>query len=66
MAMTMKTDGLDELGKQLARMGDKAQDIASGALFNGTGVMADGINGGVKSIRTEPFTYAAGGRTIRN
>ena len=63
MAMTMKTDGLDELGKQLARMGDKAQDIASSALFDGAGVMADGINGGVKNIRTDTFRYAAGGKT---
>ena len=60
MAMTMKTEGLDALGQQLAKLGEQARDIASGALYDGAGVMADAVNAGIGKIRTAPFKYATG------
>lgn len=63
MAMTMETVGLDELGRKLADMANRAQEVASGALFDGAGVVADALNAGIKSIRTEPFQYAEPGKT---
>ena len=59
MAMTIRTDGIDELGNMLARLGDRAQDVASGALFDGAGIVADAMKAAIGSIVTEPFNYVA-------
>ena len=59
MAMTIRTDGLTELSQMLTRLGDKAQDVASGALFDGAGVVADAMKAAIDSIVTEPFNYVA-------
>lgn len=61
MAMTIRTDGIDELGKMLAQLGSKAQDVASGALFDGAGVVADAYTNATNSIKTAPFKYARPG-----
>ena len=58
MAMTMETVGLDQLGRMLAQLGDKAQEIASGALYEGAGITANAMSAGIQSIQTEPFKYA--------
>ena len=63
MAMTMSTEGLDELGAMLAKLGAKAQDVASGALFEGAGVVADAFTSAISGIQTEPFKYAREGET---
>lgn len=63
MAMTMETVGLDQLGQMLAKVINKAQDIASAALFDGAGIMADALNAGISSIKTESFKFAAEGQT---
>ena len=63
MAMTMKTEGFAELEKMLAQAADKAQDVASGALFDGAGVMADAFSAAIAGIRTEKFHYARPGQT---
>ena len=55
MAMTMKIEGLNEVGQLLGRLGDKAQDVASGALFAGAGVVADAFSQAAGSIRTAEF-----------
>lgn len=60
--MTMETVGLDQLGRMLAQLGDKAQEIASGALYDGAGIVANAMNAAVQSIQTEPFKYAADGK----
>jgi len=60
--MTISTDGIEELGNMLARLGDRAQDVASGALFDGAGIVADAMKTAISSIVTEPFKYAAGGK----
>lgn len=63
MAMTMETVGLEQLDKMLTELGDKAQDVASGSLYEGAGVMASAMNAGIESIKTEPFRYAPEGKT---
>ena len=55
MAMTISTEGLTEVSEMLAKLGDRAQEVASGALFDGAGVVADAYRRAVESIRTEPF-----------
>lgn len=62
MAMTMETVGLDQLGRMLAQLDNKAQEIASGALYEGAGIVANAMNAAVQSIRTEPFRYATEGK----
>ena len=61
--MTIKTDGLDELARMLAELGNKAQGVASGALFDGAAVVADAMSNAIGSIQTEPFHYAPEGQT---
>jgi HK97 gp10 family phage protein len=58
MAITMKTDGLSELGEMLAQLGEKAQGVASMGLYDGAGVMADSIKNSAQNIHTAPFHYA--------
>ena len=62
MALTISTEGLDELSAMLAKLGDKAQGVASGALFDGAGVVADAMKAAVDSIGTAPFQYAPPGQ----
>ena len=57
--MTIKTDGIEEVGAMLAKLGDKAQDVASGALYDGAGIVADALRHAVGSIVTEEFNYIA-------
>ena len=59
MAMTIKTEGLTEVSAMLAKLGSKAEDVASGALFDGAGITADAFTQAANSIRTEPFHYIA-------
>ena len=63
MHMTISTQGLGELDALLAKLGAKAQDVASGSLFEGAGVVGDAFTGAINSIRTEPFKYAGPGKT---
>lgn len=53
MAMTIKTDGLTELSEMLTRMGNKAEDVASGALYDGAGIVADAFTQAVNRIQAE-------------
>ena len=41
MAYKMRTEGLEELGEMLRKMGDEAIGAASRALYEGAGIMAD-------------------------
>ena len=52
MPMTISTEGLEELNRTLAQLGEKAQDVASGALFKGAGVVADAMKtaAGISSV----------------
>ena len=55
MPMTIDTAGLDEVSRILAQLGARAQDVASAALYDGAGVVADAFTAATGQIRTEPF-----------
>ena len=57
MAYTLKVDGMKEISDALTQMEDKAPAIAAQALYEGAAIVADAVNKGAASIRTEPFTY---------
>ena len=61
MAMTIKTEGLDELNQMLAELGNRAEEVASKSLYEGAGVVANAFSAAVSRIHTEPFRYANGG-----
>ena len=63
MAFSMDVTGMDELEKKLGQLGEKGRQIAALALYEGAGVVADQVSAAVRGIATEPFQYAAGGRT---
>ena len=63
MGMTISTDGIGELDAMLAKLGAKADEVASYALYDGAGVVADAYKSAVNGIATEPFKYAPPGRT---
>lgn len=63
MAMTISTSGFEELEHMLQRMGDKAQDIAAEALFEGADVIADAFTRAAGSIHAERRRHSEpGGR----
>ena len=62
MAMTINTDGIEELGAMLQKLGDKAGDAASAGLYEGAGIVGDAYTGAIGKIKTEPFRYATGGK----
>ena len=53
MPMKFETDGLDDLGRMLAELGQKAEEVASRALYDGAGVMADAFSAAAKRIKAE-------------
>lgn len=59
MAWDMHTEGLTEVSEMLGRLGDRAQDVAVGALFDGAGIVANAFSKAANSIVTEPFHYLA-------
>ena len=62
MAYRIQVDGMNELIQKMGKLPEKARDVASLALYEGAGVVADAVSQAVRGIATEPFTYAAGGR----
>ena len=63
MGMTISTEGIGELGAMLARLGAKADEVASHSLYEGAGIVADAYKAAVNGIATEPFKYAPPGKT---
>ena len=63
MNFTMKDEGLVEVARMLAELGDKAKFVASHSLFEGAGKMADAISAEIGNINTAPFKYAKPGQT---
>ena len=53
MAATVTTSGIESLEKMLQQMGDKAQDIAAEALYDGADVMADAYKRAAGSVRAK-------------
>ena len=62
MAMTMQVEGIEELSRKLNTLGDKAEEVASRALYAGAGVMADAYSQAAGSIRAAPFRYVFNGQ----
>ena len=62
MAMYLTTEGMDEIERLFTLAGDRAQGVAARALYEGAGLIADEISRGARSIRTQPFKYATGGK----
>lgn len=56
------TRGMEELINKMSKLEDEGAKIASEALYEGAGVVADKVSSAVKSIRAEPFKYAANGQ----
>ena len=55
MAMTIKTDGLEDLNKILSELENRTYEVAAAALYEGAGVVADAFAKATNSIRTAPF-----------
>ena len=62
MAYRIQVDGMNELIQKMGKLPEKARDVASLALYEGAGVVADAVSQAVRGIATEPFYYAQGGR----
>lgn len=61
MPYRFKSQGVSELMKTITELSDRAEFIASVALFDGAGIMAEAIEKEANSIRTAPFDYAGSG-----
>ena len=64
MAWGINMTGMNELIQSLDKLPKEGARIASEALYEGAGVVADSVSRAVNSIRTQPFKYASGG-TLR-
>lgn len=54
----MKVDGIEEISKALARLGDEAGAVAARALYYGAGIVANEISAAVDDLETEKFRIA--------
>ena len=61
MRYEMNVDGMAEISELLGKLEERAPAVASGALYEGAGVMADEIRKGAETIKTEPFKYTKNG-----
>ena len=62
MGYELKVGGMEQISETLSKLEKDAPAVASRALYEGAGIMADQINKSAASIRTAPFQYAAGGK----
>ena len=59
MGFSFEVTGLNEMIQKMDKLGEKAQGIASEALYEGAGVMADQVSQAVHGIATKRFKYPA-------
>ena len=59
MAIRMQEEGLADIIKAIYSMEEQAEFVATMSLYDGASVMADAITKEAKTIKTEPFHYAA-------
>jgi len=64
MPYEMKVDGMTEISALLEKMEQQATGIASQALYDGAGIMAEEIRKSAESIKTAPFQYAREGTRL--
>ena len=55
-------EGMEQLYQAMDKLPEKAQKIASEALYEGAGVVADAVSKAISGISTEKFKYAKGGK----
>ena len=58
MAITMQIEGMEEISRMLAEIGEKASSIAAQGLYDGAGIMANEVEKSAERINTSPFHYA--------
>ena len=61
MAWGIHVEGMQQLYDAFDKLPAKAQKIASEALYEGAGVVADAVSSAVQGIATAPFKYAKNG-----
>lgn len=61
MAMTMNVSGMEEISRMLTEAGERAEEVASKALYAGAGVMADAYAAAASGITAEKFHYVFSG-----
>jgi len=61
MAWGFHVEGMAQLVNAFDKLPDKARKIASEALYEGAGVVADSVSSAVNGIRTAPFKYVKNG-----
>lgn len=59
MPFELKVDGMAEISETLSKMDEKAPGVASKALYEGAGIMADEIKKSAATIRTASFKWAS-------
>ena len=64
MAYQMKVDGMVEISELLDKMEKQAPKVASKALYEGAGIMAEEIKQQAQKIKTAPFKYAKDGQRM--
>ena len=57
MAYTMKVTGMDEIGRMLNKLGQKAGKVAAFGLYEGAGVMSREINASARTVIDSKFHY---------
>ena len=63
MPFSFHCEGIEELISLMDQIPQKGARIASEALYEGAGIVADSVSQAVSGIATEPFKYATNGRT---
>lgn len=57
MSFSFEVTGIEELTAKMAKLPDKGADVASLALYEGAGIVADAVSRAVHGIVTERFRY---------
>lgn len=61
MAVTAKISGMEDISGMLTELEEKAEFVASQALYKGAGEMAKAVDQAARAIKTAPFSYAKPG-----
>ena len=62
MSFRFEVTGMEAMIAKMQDLPDKGRKVASMALYEGAGVVADSVSAAVHGIATEPFKYAARGQ----
>ena len=61
-SFSIEITGMDELFRVFEKASKESEKIASEALYEGAGIVADAVSKEINSIKTEPFKYAKDGK----